>query len=196
MSAPIVFLDTETTHLHPDLRRPWEIAMIRRPAFRGEETITILIDDVDLADADPASLDVGRFDERHISSSALVAGARPPAGVRVMPEAMAAEYVYEWTRDAHLVGIVPDFDALTLDRMLRRHSLLPRWHYQPIDAETLAVGWLLGRGRPVGPPPWESDTVSRACEVEPPVPDERHTAMGDALWVQRLYDRVTQGGGQ
>ncbi|MGI5223255.1 3'-5' exonuclease [Nocardia sp. CA-290969] len=196
MSAPIVFIDTETTHLHPDLRRPWEIAMIRRPALRAEDRITILIDDVDLSDADPESLAIGRFDERHISSSQLGAGARPPRETIVMPENVAAEYVYEWTRGAHLVGIVPDFDALTLDRMLRRHGLLPRWYYHLIDAETLAAGWLLGRGHLPQELPWQSEAVSRACGVEPPSEDERHTAMGDALWAQRLYDRIAHGGDQ
>jgi hypothetical protein len=63
---PLVFLDTETTHLHPRLRRPWEIAMIRRPALpNNADRITMMITDVDLSDADPESLKIGRFYERH-----------------------------------------------------------------------------------------------------------------------------------
>lgn len=39
--------------------------------------------------------------------------------------------------------------------------------------------------------PWKSDDLSRACGVEPPTEDERHTALGDARWVMRLYDAIT-----
>lgn len=41
------------------------------------------------------------------------------------------------------------------------------------------------------PLPWKSDNVSRVCGVEPPSEQERHTAMGDALWAMRLYDRIS-----
>ena len=34
MTAPIVFLDTETDGLHPG-RRVWEVAMIRIPSRKG-----------------------------------------------------------------------------------------------------------------------------------------------------------------
>ena len=36
-----------------------------------------------------------------------------------------------------------------------------------------------------------SDDLSRACGVEPPAPEERHTALGDARWVKRWYDHIT-----
>lgn len=35
-----------------------------------------------------------------------------------------------------------------------------------------------------------SDDLSRACGVEPPTEEERHTALGDARWVQRWYDHI------
>lgn len=40
-------------------------------------------------------------------------------------------------------------------------------------------------------PPWKSDELSRACGVEPPAEDERHTALGDARWAMRWYDAIT-----
>ncbi len=39
-------------------------------------------------------------------------------------------------------------------------------------------------------PPWRSDELSRACGVEPPNEEERHTALGDARWVKRWYDHI------
>lgn len=39
--------------------------------------------------------------------------------------------------------------------------------------------------------PWDSDDLSRAVGVEPPSEDERHTALGDARWVKRLYENIT-----
>lgn len=206
--APLVFLDTETTELDPDDRRPWEIAMIRRPAMNGEDRITLLVSDVDLSRANERSLKVGRFDERHMRLEDIAFHQPPPRQTMVVTEATAARIVYDWTRGAYLIGIVPDFDAWTLDRMLRRHGLFPRWNHRLICARTLAVGWLHGLAAhghsslacsetpncdrdqmPIGMP-WDSEAITKALGVEPPTEDELHTAMGDTLWAQRLFDRV------
>lgn len=207
---PIVFLDTETTHLNPRLRRPWEIGMIRRPALTNtfsSDRLTIFIEDVDLADADPQSLKIGRFDERHPNRTGFTVddpwavpapGTIGLPGIPVAPntvlmsEREASLVVEHWTRGAHIVGLVPDFDAATLDAMLRRHGHLPSWHYHLIDVETLAVGWLRGRGHTGHLLPWKSETISLACGIEPPDEHERHTAMGDALWCERWWDQITE----
>lgn len=206
MSAPIVFLDTETTHLHPDLRRPWEIAMIKRLPDHSEQTATIIIGDVDLSRADRTSLNIGRFYERHPIYNGTV-NANDPLTFGypyvlgeshwMSTEAQAAQVVDNWTAGAHLVGCVTDFDALTLDRMLRRHGRMPRWHYHLIDVENLAVGYLHAwaeREIEYAPElPWKSDELSEAIGVEPPTETERHTAMGDARWAMRMFDRITGG---
>lgn len=233
-TSPLVFVDTETTGLHPD-RRAWEIAMIRRDAH-GEREVLIQVSDIDLSTAEPMGLKVGGFYERH-------AGYRPdaewiggPNGYPFvegdpslwMTEAAAAREVEAMTRGAHLIGAVPDFDARTLDPMLRRHGFVPSWHHHLVDIEALAVGWLSawaaqptryvtgtapegvmsqGHGqiwmlpertevtslRELIAPPWRSDDLARACGVEPPSDADRHTAMGDARWVQRWYDTLTGG---
>lgn len=230
---PLVFLDCETTHLHPELRRAWEIALIRRPALPGLDIdrLTILIDDVDLSHASPDSLDIGRFYERHPNyaradydddpfggASRLLRGVAladaGPGTTLLMQEREAAATVEEWTRDAVIIGVVPDFDTYTLGPMLRRHRLMPRWHYQVIDIETEAAGWLKGRlhagerqlitassveelHRSIAEvkaalrPPRDSDVVSALCGVQPPGPEERHTAMGDAAWAERWWDALT-----
>jgi hypothetical protein len=202
MTAPLAFVDTETTGVHPG-RVPWEIAIIRREPD-GEESMWVgQVDDPDLSNADPFGLKVGGFYERHWQYGNK--GSTP----LVASEETAARIVEEATRGAHIVGVVPNFDTETLDAMLRRHRLIPAWHYHLIDVEALAVGYLHGRiteaRMHVGdeapmdrwttalPLPWRSDDLSRACGVEPPSEEDRHTALGDALWAKRWYDAIVGG---
>lgn len=250
---PIVFLDTETTGLHAD-RRPWEIAWIRREIDGTETERCIQIADVDLSNAELKGLQVGRFHERWTGGPQVAlrlmstAFDLTPVDQRtVLLEFAAADVVEKATRGAIIVGAVPSFDAEVLAAMLRRHKLCPAWHYQLVDVETLAAGWLtnfpglipgtdeiddaraartaaeaalygaresrdpkeiVAAERAVAAafdaevqvrrkvraefvaPPWRSDDLSRACGVEPPAPEERHTALGDARWVKRWYDHI------
>ncbi len=66
VTAPIVFIDTETTSLRPD-RRAWEVGLIRREPGRpdAEHRWLIAADDLDLGNADSFALGVGRFYDRH-----------------------------------------------------------------------------------------------------------------------------------
>ncbi|AHH20777.1 hypothetical protein NONO_c60010 [Nocardia nova SH22a] len=127
-------------------------------------------------------------------------------------EADVAKVVEQVTRGADIVGVVPNFDTETLAAMLRRHALCPSWNYHLIDVVPLAAGWLLGAAEvsmcasdDAGEPhsetakarlaaaelPWKSDDLSRAVGIDPPSEEYRHTAMGDADWAKRLFDRIT-----
>lgn len=201
--TPIVFLDTETTGVHPD-RKVWEVAMIRRDGSEQNE-LTFMVGVEDLSAADPFGLNVGRFYERHPRGRLLSGpGLSSDDGDRgLMSRARAAEYVAQWTHGAHIVGAVPNFDTEVLGALLREHRLLPMWHYHLIDVENLAVGWLWRKvaenvaagylGSILPTLPWDSEEISRACGVEPAPPEERHTALGDARWAMRLYDAITGG---
>ena len=179
--TPLCFIDTETTGVHPD-RRVWEVAAIRRDDDGQRETSIFV--DVDLSAADPFGLRIGRFYERHPFFG--------DSSETVLTEAAAAHEVERWTRGAHLVGAVPSFDAGCLDPMMRRHRLIPAWHYHLIDVEAMAVGYLAALRDAFDPaPPWKSDDLSRWCDVEPPGDEERHTALGDARWAMRWYDAMT-----
>ncbi len=199
MSAPIVFLDTETDGVHPG-RRPWEIAMIRRDE-QGERSISFFLE-ITLKTADPFGLRVGRFYDRHplgqwlsgqVSSEAFP---RPDEEDGYLSGPVAAYTVARWTHGAHLIGAVPGFDAGVLDKLLRAHGLIPSWHYHLLDTEAVAVGYLLGRGLHNTfevALPWKSDQLSRACGVEPPSEAERHQAFADADWARRLWDAINSG---
>ncbi len=198
MSAPLVFLDIETTGLHVD-RRPWEIAIIRRDVDTIDIATTIQVSDVDLSGAELKGLQIGRFHDRHLYYGDADADRHEKDDTHLfLTEAKAAREVELLTRDAHIVGAVPNFDTECLSATLRRHGLCPAWHYHLIDVEALAMGWLHGWDRQTeerfAPTlPWKSDEISRAVGVEPPAEEERHTAMGDARWAMRLYDRIVGG---
>jgi hypothetical protein len=204
MTAPLCFIDTETTGVHPG-RQVWEVAMIRREVGRNQEVQFFV--DVDLESADPFGLRVGGFYDRHPAGRWLSNQGGPvefPCGSDMgqhLDRATAAKVVARFTHGAHLVGAVPNFDAETLAPLLRENGLTPAWHYHLIDVENLAVGWLLGHAAGMGTPldlitaatpPWKSDELSRAIGVEPPSDEERHTALGDARWAMRLYDAITE----
>ncbi|MBF6302266.1 hypothetical protein IU459_32705 [Nocardia amamiensis] len=199
-ASPLVFVDIETTHTDPGLRRPWEIALIRREPNGWQKQITILIEDVDLSHADPRALDVGRFYERHPQYAPIPPLVRdtPPSSITCtgeddvfyLTEAAAAAVVDDWTAPsangrARFAGYNVWFDADTLDAMLRRHRRLPRWDYHLIDVGNMAAG-RLGIAEPM-----RSYELSRATGAEPPSEAEQHTALGDARWVMRWWDQLT-----
>lgn len=210
MNAPLAFVDTETTGVHPG-RRAWEVAIIRRDPDGREGTWCSFVSDVDLSKADLYGLRVGRFHERHprfarefdTPASIRVPEVHGPDDPRYLTEAQVADQVERMTRGAHLIGCVPNFDAEVFADMLRRHQLTPAWHHHLIDVENLAVGWLAAKLNHSNTsdgvrielgdliiPPWKSTDLSRVCGVEPPSDDERHTALGDARWAMRLYDAI------
>jgi DNA polymerase III epsilon subunit-like protein len=206
--STLVFVDTETTSLRPD-RRAWDIAFIvRRPGTEDvEHQWYIDAADLDLGNADPFALRIGHFYERHPQYTGELDN--EPAWGRIHREDDVLREIEELTRGAHLVGCVPNFDADVLGARMRAHGILPSWHYHLIDVETLIVGYINGvaaraideyrmRGEEPPPidrskaaPPWKSDDMSRAVNVEPPDGDDRHTAMGDARWARDMYDAVT-----
>jgi DNA polymerase III epsilon subunit-like protein len=195
----LCFIDTETTSLRHD-RRAWEIGIIARDENGTETEHHWLVDDddLDLGNADPKSLAIGRFYERH------------PFGIAERTENTAfatVEYtvmfeVERITRGAHLVGAVVSFDADVLGQRMRAHGVCPSWHYHLIDVEALAVGATVhaaardGFGRELAGSitalPWKSEALSRALGVEPDEFD-RHTALGDARWAMAIYDAVMEG---
>jgi hypothetical protein len=188
MTVPICAVDTETSGIHPD-RKPYEIAFIRRDEH-GERELSFFVE-IDLSDADPFGLRVGRFYDRH-PLGRDISGLHRVGGQPLHTRFEASALVAKWTHGAHIIGAVPNFDTHVFDRLLRDHGLIPSHHYHLIDVENLAVGYLAGQGNPIHPP-WKSDDLSAALGLEPIAEDERHTALGDARFALRIYDRVMNG---
>lgn len=184
----LIFLDLETTSLDVLTARPWEIAMIERWPNGAERRTTILVSDVDTCYADPKSLEVGRFEERHVNDGRA----------RWLTEKMAALWVARRTAADPVLGrsvlvgsSVGSFDAPILAAMLARHGYTPEWHHHPIDLVT----WTQAReaAGPFATVSLRGDgsyDLSRRVGVEPPAPEVRHTAMGDAMWARAWWDAV------
>lgn len=177
----ITFLDVETMGL--DIAAPvWEFAAIRRESdgcWICNNKIEMFIqhdpahwlDDPDWPDSMKADYRA-RFD---------------PA--TALPEVKAAEIIASYVDGGAVIHASnPGFDMERLERLLRRNGIEPGWHYHPVDVPTLAQGYLAAR-RELPEGPWKSDTLSKAAGVDPADYD-RHTALGDVLWTQALYDIV------
>lgn len=201
--VPLVFLDTETTALHP-AAEAWEIAMIRREPDGSERTRCFYVD-VPTAHADAHSLAVGGYYQRHPRAYRWPPEQAPKPGPRpeVLDQRAAAHQVAIWTQGAWIVGSNPAFDVGILGRLLRRQGITPAWDYHLVDVVPLAAGWVRaallmqaqGEATPAcglseSEPPWASYALSRLVGVEPPGEGTAHTALYDALWVRDVYDAV------
>lgn len=184
-NVPLVFADTETTSLRHD-RRVWEIGAITRPADGTraddeEHRIFIEIDDLDLGEADPKSLEIGGFYRRHPQMGG-------PSGHKMYltNERDALRVVERMTRGTWIVGAVPNFDTDVLAARMRWTGSCPSWHYHLVDVENLAAGAL------ALPPPWRFDDMLARFGLVYNEAD-RHTAIGDARMARDLYDAVING---
>lgn len=217
-TVPIAFVDTETTSLHPRLRKPWEIGIIRRdPDGTTSETL-LQVSDIDLADADPTALRIGGFYQRYGRFTAdyepevIDRGGYVERGERVtlptptmwVTSAEAARIVERELATAVVVGANPQFDTVTLEPLLVAHGKVGPWHYRPVCIEAIAYGWLLGQAAgaaglgadlcdPEIPIPWKSDHLGDLLGVEAATEEDRHTALGDARWVMRMWDAIHGG---
>lgn len=191
MSA-IVFLDTETTGLALD-DDIWEFAAIRREEDGRESEMHLFIQhghghETSRCKSLPPSFRADH-DARYDGQAAYEVWA-------------AASKIATLFHDRpHVVGAVPNFDTERLALLLRQYGYEPGWHYHLIDVENLAVGFLAGEihaeqiygmnpRRALPRLPWDSDELSLRVGVEPAAEGERHTAMGDARWAMRVYDKV------
>lgn len=194
MSLPdnprLVFIDTETTSLRPD-RRVWDLAAIGRDPDGTEEEYQFFIhvDELDLGNADPMSLKIGRFYDRHPQMTAengLAERGKPNVGDNVIYERAALEGFELMSRGAIIVGAVPNFDTEVIATRMRAHGLAPSWHYHLVDVETLAAGQLGMR------PLWSFDAILAEYGITY-VEELRHTALGDAAIARDLFDAIYNG---
>lgn len=182
MSAPLVFLDTETTGLSLD-DDIWEVAAIRREPNGEEHTLHLFVEH----DRAKCARLPERFREDHYDRY---------RDHRALSKEQAAYQLAVLFGDdkPHIVGAVPNFDTERIARLMTVHGYKSeRWHYHLIDVENLAVGYLAARGGVLDcHPPWKSDIIAELVGVTISE-EERHTALGDARWAMRIYDAVIGG---
>lgn len=197
----LVFLDTETTSLHPDTGEVWEFAGIRVSAGAPDWIVNFQIE-CDLSNADPFALSIGKYRERFGKNGdwqpysitdgfgSEVSQSPFPQNGEVVSKYDASRVIERFTRGAHVVGNVISFDTERLAKLLREEGETPGWHYHVIDIEPILVGFLTADNLPPIELPWNSEHLSAAAGVALPDETERHTALGDAKWVQRQWQAV------
>ena len=180
----ICFIDVETTSLRPD-RRAWEIGVIvRDPGVEDvERSWLVHSGDLDLGNADVASLKIGRFFDRHPGYSK--ARDEDPYSIEfgTVAEPFVLGEVEALTRGATVVGVNIGFDTETLSARMRANGICPSWSYRVVDARAMAAGALRM------PLPWDVDAIYAAFGVSCP-PEDKHTAIGDARLARDLFDAV------
>lgn len=211
------WIDTETTGLDPDFHEIWEVGLILWESDNGHTGpgVTSMRKPrelawqlpVDLGRADPMSLAFNRFHERRDErfrqeggwGAPIVYPTEGPSTTEQALDVWCAEFT-DLTRGAHVLGMVPSFDTDRLWRLLRRNGACPMWHYQPVDVEAVAAGFILGtigdseRGQTVAALPWDSDALSLMLGLDPDNYD-RHTALGDCRWARDLWVAIHEGAG-
>lgn len=217
-----VYADTETTSLVEPWksggRRTWEIALIRvSPGKRVLDAAWLQLVDVDLSNADPTSLEIGKFFQRWSADEGVTdtAGALPAGMVGAVKldrcdSATAAKAVEGLTRGAVIAGSNPMFDLANFAHLLEWEQKPATWYHHPRDIPNVATGWLAAHAAvagyvdqelldtfPVGAQDvqaWDQSSystgvLSQACGV--PVPADRHSAWADAVWMLEWDCRLT-----
>jgi DNA polymerase III epsilon subunit-like protein len=196
-SGGVAFLDIESTGLDPDRHDIWEIGLVV-PDEVFDETFEAMLP-ANVAQADPGALRVGRFYERraplleHGGSVAEICMVRADGNNWAKASSRdVAQFIAVKLAGRTLVNCVPWFDDRFLARWLNRHGQQVSWDYHLLDVESMALGYLAAT-RPDKPIvyPWTSKHLTDALGVEPPSDDERHTALGDALWAKRMWSQIT-----
>jgi len=174
VSAPIIFVDIESTGLDLDRHEVWDIALIEADGTEHEWHVKPR----DLSEASPDALRITRYYERAATWYRGSAGGWEE-------EEIVASLVVLLTAGKHLVGAVPSFDAAFLTKFLRRRGYVPAWHYHLVDVEALVAGRLRLE------PPWDTKELARLIGVDSGLPEyEKHTAIGDARWAKAMYEAV------
>lgn len=173
----VVFLDTETTGLDPDIEEIFEIAVVKWTPTGWTNYVAHLEPDPGvLARMHPKALEVNRYFERTSSN-----------WLWHHPPAVAAELT-QLLDGVHIAGAVPDFDARFLTAFFKKLRLpRPNWHYHLIDVEVLATGFLAAKGQFVDIP-YDSEQLSRLLGIDPDAGYDRHTALSDARWAKAMFE--------
>lgn len=173
----IVFVDTETTGLHPVNDPIWEVAAIRWNGGEFAEKVWHLPINVGLVS--DWVRDNCRFAERYQLDN-----------LTPIPQFLAefAEGFAPYGDNAvHMAGNVVSFDAQRIERLYLAAGRPVPWHYHLIDVEAVAVGALMAAGEPQ-PLPWRSAELSERLGV--PVPEGTHDALVDARWARDVLCAV------
>jgi DNA polymerase III epsilon subunit-like protein len=177
----LVFLDTECTGLAHDADI-WEFAAVRRHADGSRDHLHMFVDH----DRSKAAY----LPEPFRTDYALRC---PAAGTQLVPPRIAARKIWEFIDPrAVVVGAVAAFDSQKLATLFARHRLpMPGWLYTGVDVCALAAGYLQAQGETIEFPV-HLEQLGQRLGLRADNYD-RHTAMGDVVCVEHIFDRCVTG---
>jgi hypothetical protein len=200
----VAFIDCETTGL-AETADPWEIGVIVRDhprySYDGEWLWQVR---PNLRQAEPMGLRIGGFYDRFLldqeklsvdgkqwrCDAAVIQSPGSKNGPQRCDPETVARTLCVLLDGAVWVGAVPSFDELRIGRFVRRMGYCLTNHYQVIDVEALAAGFIAAKGIDYDPlPPWDSRALTAAIGAVQ-IESETHTALGDARWAQAVWDAV------
>jgi hypothetical protein len=166
-----VYLDTETTGLHPDAQA-FELAWL--PADQETSQIRTLILPHTLHGADPVALRINGYRERGISRMGFA-------------NDMQVDHLREELTDANLVIANPVFDVPHLMKLLGFQV----WHYRITDIESYAQA-ILGTVNPPG----MNEIFLQLAAMGYNIPEPDHTAKGDVAALAAVDTALRHRGDQ
>lgn len=181
----IAFLDTETFGLDADRHVIFEIGLVLRDYKQDGDGYIVAGPDErrevylvptfkEMQRAEPTALRLNRYYQRDFRGHLQI----DPEDRQAFFHDLAGEL-----SNAYLCGACIDFDALRLERMMRKAGAIGAWRYHLIDIETMIAGHfkLL--------PPWKSKALYEKLGLELNE-DHVHTAMADCLDVVRAFEKL------
>ena len=175
-----IAIDIETGGLDPRIHPITEVGLVFEHEGRIEEVEFSL--PFDPTNCDPVALKVQKYGEREYAPQ--------------WSHYAASQYLVEVTRDKHLVGKNPWFDAGFIEVFLKDWGFNPGWHHRLVDVGCLAWGYVNGArseqdAEPVRQPP-NSGTVGDLMGLPLDAPSQ-HAALYDAKWAWDVFREVVPG---
>lgn len=186
----LAFIDTETTGLNELYDVPWEIAAI----IHDTETASRV------AHLWHPKLPLGMRERIFHSGAAEVNHFfdREP-DIDWQQRDWVADKVREALKGAHPVGNNIKFDISMLRSLYRSDWKIgikdykDAWNYQSIELTSMAVlaaAWSRVERDIRNTVPWKTEDLFRSLGVEPLQGEQRHIAMSDALWCERVFEAL------
>lgn len=181
-TAPLVFIDIETTGVDFNRHEVTEVSFIRREIDGRETSVEMLMQAQRLDLADVGALKLQHYYERR---DPIIKPEPEEMRVTLWSRAQVAATVARWTAGSFLVGISLAFDWRFLHDLIVAEGLQPAWDFHLIDVNNFAAG-RLGWGHP----PWHTSKVCEALGVDKDAPEflPAHAALQDARLSMAIYD--------
>lgn len=202
MSFPVCFLGISTTGDDPAVHSLWEISAILHGHPRMKSGTYQWQVNPDLGHADADKLNAVDFDKRQqfkrvkhsrVGDGYTVEHTHYKAG-KTTPDVIAQE-LGDALSGTLIVGVNPPGWLPFLSKFVGAYGVPSLWQEHVVDSLALAAGYMLGKidhtgNKLVMPNEFDAAWITGLLGVVPPSEANAATALGNARWSLRLYERV------